>query len=76
MRSSSIEQELHGHLALLPQAQQRQVLHFARILSITHPQGTKGNSWLAFAGSIPEEDLEQMKADIKADCEQVDVHGW
>lgn len=76
MISSSIEQELHRHLALLPPAQQRQVLDFARILSSTQPQGTKGSSLLSFAGVIPAEELVQMQAAIDADCEHIDVHGW
>jgi hypothetical protein len=76
MINPSIEQELHHHLALLPIAQQRQVLDFARILSITQPQGAKGSSLLSFAGVIPVEELAQMQAAIKADCEQVDVDGW
>ena len=76
MISPNVEQELHQHLALLPTAQQRQVVDFARILSITQPKGAKGSSLLAFAGSIPSDELEQMRAAIEADCEQVDAHGW
>ncbi len=76
MISPSIEQELHRHLALLPIAQQRQVLDFARILSITQPQGAKGSSLLSFAGTIPADELAQMQTAIEADCEQVDTHGW
>lgn len=76
MISPGIEQELHRHLALLPVAQQRQVLDFARLLSITQPHGVKGASLLSFAGSIPDEELVQMQTAIEADCEQVDVHGW
>jgi hypothetical protein len=76
MISPNIEEELHRHLALLPIAQQRQVLDFARILSLTQPQGAKGSTLLSFAGAIPTEELAQMQAAIEADCEQVDVHGW
>jgi len=76
MINSSIEQELHRHLALLPVAQQRQVLDFARILSLTQLQGVKGSSLLSFAGTIPTDELAQMQVAIEADCEQVDVHGW
>ena len=71
MISASVEQELHRHLALLPMAQQRQVLDFARLLSIARPQGAKGSTLLAFAGMIPAEELAQMQAAIKADCEQI-----
>ena len=39
MISPSVEQELHRHLVRLPLAQQRQVLNFAHVLSITQPQG-------------------------------------
>jgi hypothetical protein len=57
-------------------AQQRQVLDFARILSITQPKGVRGDSLLSFAGTIPSEELAQMQAAIEADCEQIDIHGW
>ena len=76
MISPSIEQELHSSLEHLPLAQQRQVLDFARVLSITPPKGVKGSSLLCFAGSIPAEDLAEMQAAIEADCETVDVDGW
>ena len=76
MVSSDIEEDLHRHLALLPVAQQRQVLDFARILTLTQPQGVKGSSLLSFAGAIPVEDLVQMRAAIESDCEQVDIHAW
>ncbi len=62
-------------IALLPAAQQRQALDYARILSITQPQGVKGSSLLAFAGTIPAEELAQMQTAIEADCEHVCVHG-
>ncbi len=39
MVSPIIEQELHRYLAPLSIAPQRQVLDFARILSLTQPQG-------------------------------------
>jgi len=71
-----IEQELHRHLARLPAAQQREVLDFARALSVPCPQGTKGTSLLSFVGTIPAEDLAQMQAAIEADCERVDENGW
>ena len=73
MVSPIIEQELHRYLAPLPIALQRQVLDFARILSLTQPQGVSGSSLLAFAGFIPEEDRAQMKAAIEADCERMNV---
>lgn len=76
MINPSIEQELHRYLDLLPMAQQRQVLDFACILSITKPQGVKGSSLLSFAGAIPAKELAQMKTAIEADCEYVDVYGW
>ena len=71
-----IEEELHRHLAVLPIAQQHQVLDFARNLSLTQPQGVKGSALLSFAGAISVEELAQIQAAIEADCEQVDTHGW
>ncbi len=71
-----IEQELHRHLADLPVPQQQRVLDFARSLSMPGPRGVPGKSLLAFAGSIPAEDLAAMRAAIEADCERVDADGW
>jgi hypothetical protein len=76
MISPNVEQELHRHLALLPMAQQRQVLDFARILSTIQLQSANGRSLLSFAGTMLAEGLAQMRAAIEADCEQVDVNGW
>ena len=76
MISPSIEKELQQHLSLLPVSQQRRVLDFARMLSVAPPRGVNGSSLLAFAGSIPADELLQMKTAIEADCEQVDVVGW
>lgn len=76
MLSSTLEQELHRHLHDLPPTQQRQVVDFARSLSLARPQGVAGSSLLEFAGTIPLEDLTQMQAAIEADCEQVDPDEW
>lgn len=76
MVSPIIEEELYRHLAVLPTTQQRQILDFARILSITQPRGVKGSSLLSFVGTIPAEELAQMQAAIEEDCEQVDANGW
>ena len=69
------KKELHQHLAGMPVTQQRQVLDYARTLS-TRQIGTKGGELLSFAGTIPLDDLAQMKAAIEEDCETIDVHGW
>jgi hypothetical protein len=74
--SPVIEQELRRHLATLPAQQQRQVLDFARALSAVRPRGDRGSSLLAFAGSIPAEELADMRAAIEADCERLDADGW
>jgi hypothetical protein len=74
--STDIEQELHHHLEHLPAAQQRQVLDFARTLSLTQTKGVKGSDLLCFAETISKEDLAKMQAAIEADCEQVDANDW
>ena len=64
MISSSIERELHSHLALLPADQQRQVLDYARSLTLKI-RGVPGSSLLSFAGCIPADELAQMQTAIE-----------
>jgi hypothetical protein len=73
MISPSIEKELHQRLAGLSADQQRKVLDFASSLDKPPKQGVPGDSLLPFAGSIPLDDLERMKAVIEADCERIEV---
>lgn len=52
------------------------VLDFSRELAVRRRSRDKGGSLLAFAGSIPGEDLAEMKLAIEEACETVDEETW
>lgn len=76
MVSSMMEQELHHQLANLPLGQQRQVLDFARALSLALPSGVPGSVLLPFAGAIEPDDLAIMSQAADEDCEQITPQDW
>jgi hypothetical protein len=76
MLIENIENELHEQLSRLSPDGQRQVLDFARSLRRGRPTGVPGKSLLAFAGTIPLDDLKLMQAATEIDCERVDADGW
>ncbi len=69
----SIEKKLKEVLLKLSEEEQEQVLHFARTLS-GRPVGQEGKVYLDFAGIIEEDQLAQIAAAIKEDCERIDPH--
>ena len=75
MQNLSLEHEIVTGLAKLAPAQQRKVLEFVRFLNRT-PDGVNGQNLLAFAGTIPAPDLQQMQQAIDRDCEQVNPDEW
>lgn len=62
----------------------RKVLDFSRELSARdapearqpRPVGDTGGALLAFAGTIPAEDLEEIRRAVEEDCEKIDEEGW
>ncbi|MEO1590470.1 MAG: hypothetical protein AAFU71_04160 [Cyanobacteria bacterium J06632_22] len=77
----SIIDQVVEHLNNMPQALQRQVLHFAqtvsaRAVSPVSRRGTSGKTLLRFVGAIPQEDLALMQEAIVQDCGQVDIDEW
>ncbi len=76
--SDSFAHEINQQVAHLTPGQQMEVLSFVQSLG-TKPSavlGTPGKELLKFAGTIPHEDLEAMKAAIEEGCEQVDPDSW
>jgi hypothetical protein len=63
-------------LSQLPLEQQRQVLDFARTLTMPPPLGVRGASLLRFAGAIDVSDLDAMSRAIEAGCERIDADEW
>jgi len=76
MLSPLVEQELHQHLEVLPLTQQREVLDFARTLSLAQPGGVPGSALLPFAGTIEADDLLIMSQAADEDCEQIILQDW
>jgi hypothetical protein len=76
MISPTLEQELHEHLRRLPVEQQRQVVDFARALSVARVRGVPGQALLQFAGAISADDVTTMAQAIEDGCEQVNSHEW
>lgn len=76
MLSPLVEQELHQHLEVLPATQQRQVLEFARALSLAQPKGVPGSALLPFAGAIETDDLLIMSQAADEDCELITSQDW
>ena len=74
--SLSVIDEVVEKLKVMPQHLQWRVLEFAQTLLKTEIRGTPGTQLLRFAGSIPADDLQLMRAAIEQDCGQVDIHEW
>ena len=76
MEKSTTIQEIVQRLENLSPGQQRQVLDFTRELSGELSEGTPIQEFLKFAGTIPLEDLEEMKQAIEEDCGQIHASDW
>lgn len=76
MVSPILDQELHHQLQNLPLTQQRQVLDFARALSLAQPHAVPGSALLPFAGTIPPDDLAIMAQAADQDCEHIASEDW
>ncbi len=63
--SRNLQSEIGQKLRVLPPEEQRLVLDFARALAVSKIQGVPGKQLLRFAGTIPSEDLQRMKAAIE-----------
>ena len=76
---SSIQSELLTYLGQLPADDQVRVVDFARSLA-KEPKprqvGVPGRELLKFVGTIPPEDLEEMKRIIEEDCERIELNEW
>ena len=69
---TSVLTEIVKKIKALPDNLQRQVLIFVDALQISTSRGTSGKSLLAFAGTIPPDDLRIINNAIESGCEQVD----
>lgn len=79
-----IKRKVIEHLDALDVEDKRKVLDFSRGLTdrgqsaVRQPRPVKdmGGALLAFAGTIPADDLEVIRRAVEEDCERVDEEGW
>jgi len=76
MTYSVVTKQIISQLDQLPFELQRQVLDFARSLTLSSPKGTPGKQLLRFAGTIEPDDAQAMIQAIKNGCERVDADEW
>ena len=76
MAETSVEKDLLDELHRLEEDQQRRVLEFARTLANSKIVGAPGKSLLRFAGTINQDDLNEIARAIAEDCESVDSREW
>jgi hypothetical protein len=72
--ANTIIDKVVERLEIMPQHLQYEVLDFVRALG--NQQGISGKDLLKFAGSIPGDELQLIKAAIEQDCEQIDLNKW
>ncbi|MBC8496703.1 MAG: hypothetical protein ISS57_15925 [Anaerolineales bacterium] len=68
--------EIVEQVKTLPDRLQYQVLSFVRTLRTLTQNGTPGIELLQFAGSIPAQDVKEIRQAIETGCEQVDWNEW
>jgi hypothetical protein len=71
-----MQSELLGYLGQLGCDDQAKVVHFARTLAKAPHQGTPGKELSRIIGTIPHDDLEQMKQVIEEECERIEANDW
>ena len=81
MVNSAIQAELMKQLERLSEAQQQQLLGYARALMSapdTQPAAstTSTRSVMHLFGVLSPKEAEKMRNDIEEDCERIDPNGW
>ena len=81
-----IKRRVLENLDALDRSDKRRVLDFSTELAARGPEnenermprpvGDTGGALLAFAGTIPKDDLEEIRRAVEEDCETVDEEGW
>jgi hypothetical protein len=75
----ALQNELLSYLGQLGSDDQARVIDFARALAKApngKQVGAPGRNLLRFAGTIPHEDLMEMKRAIEEDCERIWPSEW
>ena len=71
-----ITTEILEQIKTMPENLQYQVLTFVKSLRTGAQHGVPGKALLQFAGSIPAQDIAEMRQAIETGCEQVDMDEW
>ncbi len=74
--TTTVLTEIVEQVKILPDRLQYQVLSFVRTLRTLTQNGTPGTELLQFAGSIPAQDVQEIRQAIEIGCEQVDWNEW
>jgi hypothetical protein len=77
MQQMTVKQKIDRELDVLTVDKQRKVLDF--IINISGsgiPPGVPGKNLIKFAGSLSEEDAEELSQIIQEGCEKIDYNEW
>jgi hypothetical protein len=72
MITPSIRDEVLRELEKLGAADQKRVMDFVRALGTAEARGTPGSELIRFAGTLPEDSVDEMMAAIEDGCERID----
>ena len=75
MLSKAFENEFLKNLDLLSKEQQDKVLSYAKSL-LNGTSNSNQQGLLEFAGSIDPKGIQEIRAAIEADCENIDKNEW
>lgn len=73
---SSVRSEILAYLGQLGPEDQLRVADLARVLTRAPKRGTPGKELLRVIGSIPHDELEEMKQAIEEECERTEANEW
>lgn len=77
MQQITVKQQIERELDVLTVDMQRKVLEFITHLSDSGiPPGVPGKKLIKFAGSLSEEDAEELSQIIQEGCEKIDYNEW
>jgi len=76
MQPMTVKQQIDRELDVLTVDKQRKVLDFIINLSGSIPPGVPGKNLIKFAGSLSEEDAEELSQIIQEGCEKIDYNEW
>jgi hypothetical protein len=77
MQQITVKQQIERELDVLTVDMQRKVLEFITHLSGPGiPPGVPGKKLIKFAGSLSEEDAEELSQIIQEGCEKIDYNEW